>query len=1052
MKRKTNQFLIFTFLFITFSLNAQKLRFNHFQLDDGICQSFIYTINEDKNGYILFGTGEGVCRFDGHSFEKIGEHDTITHDVVSASFTDNLGNIWYGFNNSAISVWDGIKFQTIIKKDSKLGSIIGFAQLENGNILIASQRGDYLVFNGQELTKKEPKISNSIASCILLENNKLFTGSVDGLTIHKMDANGSILNSIKVEELDFISIQTIEPTRWDDIYLVGTENEGVYWISYKNEMVEVKKLCPDTPLSNANVQDLHFTSQNSLWVCTFNSKLINIQGLDSAGNYSAINTYSEKDGVVGDYLKTLYTDIEGNFWIGTYGNGFSVLKGKAFSFLSLEDYSDNNITAVTGDGAKVWFASKGTIVEYDKSANSFKKLSPKGNLPNDNIISMHYDNGIIWVGFNKSGLYKLNSADYKLERYFRKSNSLANSINYILTDEDNIYLATKNGIYILDKSSDEEFNFTTYDGISHNDIKCLYIDKEGQLLFATKSNSISGINILNELIKYVDITKYELEFSSLTMDCNNNLWVATSSGEGIFHLIADTLVNISTNDGLKSNYCYSIISSDSNYIWVGHRMGVSRISIYDYSVKVFDQNIGIDGNCNANAVFKDEHNLYFGTTNGVLDYHIDIGKKELPAPRANIQHVYVSDKEYNFNEPIELPYDIYKLRIDFVGLNYNNPDEVKYQYKLEGYDLDWSELTDIRQVNYPRVEDGSYVFKLRAYSNNGVTEDNPVTFSIKISAPIWKRWWFISIMVILLIAVVIMIIQYREHKQKQIQEYLEQRLDERTREVVEQKEEIEIKNRDITDSINYAQRIQTSILPPVKKLQTAFSGSFVFYQPRDIVSGDFYWFDKINDTKFIIVCADSTGHGVPGAFMSMIGTTLIKDICMRKDITSPSEILRELDFELRNTLNQDNQEVVDEKEQSNDGMDIIVCEIDINTCYLRYSSAMRPMIVYRSGEQVYLKGSRNSVGGHYDKDMKNFKDEGIQLSKGDLVYMFSDGYPDQFGGPLKKKFKMVRLKNLLKDINKKPMEEQYEYVKSTFNLWKEDLPQVDDVLFMGVKI
>ncbi|MCG8702132.1 MAG: SpoIIE family protein phosphatase, partial [Bacteroidales bacterium] len=157
--------------------------------------------------------------------------------------------------------------------------------------------------------------------------------------------------------------------------------------------------------------------------------------------------------------------------------------------------------------------------------------------------------------------------------------------------------------------------------------------------------------------------------------------------------------------------------------------------------------------------------------------------------------------------------------------------------------------------------------------------------------------------------------------------------------------------------------------------------------------------------------------------------------------------------ELRITLNQDAPEFDEENEkQSNDGMDIIVCEIDVHNYYLRYASAMRPMIVYRNEELIYLKGSRSSVGGHYEKEVKDFKDEGIQLSKGDLIYMFSDGYPDQFGGPAKKKFKMVRLKNLLKDIHKKPMEEQYEYVKSTFNLWKEDLEQVDDVLFMGVKI
>jgi serine phosphatase RsbU (regulator of sigma subunit) len=135
-------------------------------------------------------------------------------------------------------------------------------------------------------------------------------------------------------------------------------------------------------------------------------------------------------------------------------------------------------------------------------------------------------------------------------------------------------------------------------------------------------------------------------------------------------------------------------------------------------------------------------------------------------------------------------------------------------------------------------------------------------------------------------------------------------------------------------------------------------------------------------------------------------------------------------------------------------MDIIVAEIDLKTHYVRMSSAMRPAVLYINGNQINMKGSRSTVGGRFDEESekKVFTNEGFQLSKGDIIYMFSDGYPDQFGGPLGKKFKMVRLKNLLRDIYDKPMDEQYNYVKSNFILWKEGLEQVDDVLFMGIKI
>jgi serine phosphatase RsbU (regulator of sigma subunit) len=467
-------------------------------------------------------------------------------------------------------------------------------------------------------------------------------------------------------------------------------------------------------------------------------------------------------------------------------------------------------------------------------------------------------------------------------------------------------------------------------------------------------------------------------------------------------------------------------------------------------ISLYDKHLGVSGDINLNATYSEKSgDVYFGTTQGLVSYHPSReSKKKLP-PFTNIVSLLISDKPYNYNQDIVLPYKIYNLRIEFIGLNYSDPNAVRYQYKLEGYDLDWSDITSQTSIIYPRIEDGNYTFYVRSYNNEGLTQEIlPISFHILVKPPLWKRWWFIALLIAGMALLLYTIIKYRERKQKQLQEYLERELTARTKEVVEQKEEIEIKNRDITDSINYAKRIQTSMLPPVKRLQHYFSGSFVFYSPRDIVSGDFYWFDKVNENKFTIVCADSTGHGVPGAFMSMIGSTLIKDICLREAGNSPSKVLQVLDCELRNTLNQD----LEDGSKPGDGMDIIVCEIDLKTHYVRYASAMRPMIIYKDGEEIFVKGSRNSVGGHYDRADNIFEDEGLQLSKGDIIYMFSDGYSDQFGGPMGKKFKMVRLKNLLQDIHSKPMDEQCVHVKNTFNLWKENFEQVDDVLFMGIKI
>jgi serine phosphatase RsbU (regulator of sigma subunit) len=263
---------------------------------------------------------------------------------------------------------------------------------------------------------------------------------------------------------------------------------------------------------------------------------------------------------------------------------------------------------------------------------------------------------------------------------------------------------------------------------------------------------------------------------------------------------------------------------------------------------------------------------------------------------------------------------------------------------------------------------------------------------------------------------------------------------------MKQKGEIELQNIEITDSINYAKRIQTSILPDFSKMTGIFADAFLLFRPRDIVSGDFYWFDKFDDDRYIIVCADSTGHGVPGAFMSMIGATLLQDIITRQRISKPSEILKMLDTQIFATLNQNVELGV-----SNDGMDMVVCEISVKTRHIKFASAMRPVILVLGGESYYIKGNRSSVGGESVIE-KYFDDQEYYLNKGDTIYMFSDGLPDQFGGTDGKKMKIARLKKLIEDVASLAMSGQKEVIASFYEEWKGDYDQVDDILLIGVRL
>ncbi len=1040
--------LIIVQLLTSSRAESQIARFQNYNLSEGLCHPFIYTINQDKKGFIWVGTGEGLCRYDGLEFESSTTFDSLPVDVVNVSYRDNLGKLWFGFNDGQVWSYDGNYFTPHILKEGISTSITAISQSSNEGIIIATQNQGLFSFDESGTAVPfTPGFSDKLISALHVRNNSMLVGTQEGLFFNDLGAKYED-EPFAIEGLSYIKVQTIKDA-YENSYWIGTEDAGLFLLTITHDSINLLPVGAKEGLGFENIQDIIFDTDSNLWVCTNLSGLIHLNlNKSKNGLINSIKKYNASNSLPTNFTRCAFQDVEGNLWVGTYGEGLVLQTGQAFSFF---DYSDspigNNILSVATNDEYIWLGGENGVLQVNQANHEQKFLSTSNNLPKDAITTMFYKEGMLWIGTSKNGVYKHNVQSGRTAQFFRGQNSISNSINYMTGDDDNLYVATKNGIFIIDMASGDQFHYNTDDGLPHNDIEHVFLDSDNRLLFATRTNGIYEINVKGEVEEFFTVGKYELEFNSIAQDVNGNIWVSTY-GQGIFLLMSDTVVNLTVNDGLKADYCYSVVATDSMYLWVGHRLGLSRIEINSHTVSVYDSDKGIKGDCNFNAaLLSTDNNIYFGTTDGLLKYDIEKGYRVKVPPNGNILRVLISDKEYDFREPILLPYKAYKLRVDYIGLNYSNPEAVRYQYKLEGYDLDWSEITDLRSYIYPRIEDGEYTFLLRSYGVDGVTSPEPVSFSLKVKLPVWKTWWFITLLVIIVVLAMVLIIKIRERRQVQIQEYLEQRLDERTREVVEQKEEIEVKNRDITDSINYAQRIQTSILPPLKRLQTNFSGSFIFYQPRDIVSGDFYWFDKIGENKFVIVCADSTGHGVPGAFMSMIGTTLIKDICMRQDISAPSEILRELDSELRSTLNQN----VD-AEQSNDGMDIIVCEVDTRTNYLRYSSAMRPMIVYRGGEQIYIKGSRSSVGGQYDKEDKIFKDEGIQLDKGDLIYMFSDGYPDQFGGSVGKKFKMVRLKNLLADIHQKPMEEQYEYVKSTFVLWKEDFEQVDDVLFMGIKI
>jgi ligand-binding sensor domain-containing protein/serine phosphatase RsbU (regulator of sigma subunit) len=1047
MLQSTALFIVISVYVLSQHVNAQSYKFKTFGLQEDICNHYVYTVNQDKNGFIWVGTGEGLCRFNG--FEFNASNDSLLNEIVNTSFKDSDGNLWFGTNTGRIVKYDGQTFHYIKTAEEANSTVNAITEYEGTIVAALQSDGLTMIQENLEVDTISKVFENLLISALAITKERtLLIGTMQGMTLGKFTPDKSGVDIIgQIDELAYIPVQSIAQANDDNSYWIGTDGEGFYQLRIiSTNEYELIKMFEDTELAYENIKSIIEDKEENLWISTFGGGLYRISKTES-GQYNEIVNYNESNGLSTNNINEVFQDIEENIWIATYGKGLEQKLEDAFIF-----YDDKDISAVATLGDYVYYGGNGFLKKINIMDPEDEYIYDGSNgLPGDKITALYTDknNNTIWIGTESEGAYTLKSSGNRISSFNLANVSLGKSVNHITGNDKQIWFSTKNGIYFYNPETGEKTNMTTRDGLPHNNISQVFIDSRGRGWLATKSNALYAVQNMQVIDEKLDIKGVELEFTSITEDEHGRIWAATY-GNGIFLFSGDSIMNFTTNSGLKSNFCYSTVLDPKGIIWTGHRPGLSAINTNNFIINTYGREEGFSGDFNNNAVSKsDDGIIYLGSTSGMIRYNYQNNVKNDTPPMINIVSSMINDQPVTVNKELVLPYDIYKIQIEFIGLNYKHPEEVTYQYMFEGkgFDNEFSEPTKERRANYNNVRDGTYTFKVKAFNSDGVSMQEPFNVKIRVKVPFWKTWWFIVGVFLLLVGIFYLIIKYRERKQKQLQEYLETQLAMRTKEVVEQKEEIEIKNRDITDSINYAQRIQASILPSMRRLQNNFSGSFVFYLPRDIVSGDFYWFDETKPGKFVIVCADSTGHGVPGAFMSMIGTTLIKDICLRDDVNSPAQILLQLDNELKNTLNQNV-----EAERSNDGMDIIVCEIDINTNYMRFASAMRPIIIYKDGQEMYLKGSRSSVGGHMHKEQKEFEEVEFQLTKGDIVYMFSDGYPDQFGGPMSKKYKMVRLKKLLENIHQKPMEEQFNTVKSSFFNWMGDNEQVDDVLFMGIKI
>lgn len=1026
------------------ALHAEAYRFNRFGESDGLPTQFIYTLDQAEDGRLLVGTDVGLFAYNGQGFEAVFNGDYRGADFIRCSYPGPEGRFWFGHDQGVVTVLEGNQvhaFPLLEGNASRVNQIVGAG---NGSVYVITQAdGIFHVTKDFQITRYQGDLAELILYCgAMLDANRMLVGSEFGLQIATFSEAG-----MEVEWLDELAETAVTHIVWDHgkHLVLATQGEGLWeWDLTKPSGAVQPLLVPELNAARVQVNhvDVHVTGD--IFLSTNTHGLIRL--FDREGNtFRQTVNFSEEGEMGTQSIQVTFHDRERNLWVGTIGGGLQKLVDHFFAFYDVRLPGEENeaVHDVLVDGDTLWLATDAGIHQTLKTPQHVvHHWHTEHGLPEAGVHQLARDeNGDLWAGTKGEGLFVCRAGNQTFEPFFLDKDLLSQQINDILIEGPNIWVATYYGIFQI-KRGKVFAHYSTAWGLPHNVVKSLFRDSQGRLWVATHSNDLT---YLQDGVQQLRVPEVEgvMDVDCFAEDGQGRIWVGTA-GEGT--IVVDRGQNhvLRKQDGLYNNNIYALLYDQRGHMWLGHRGGVTRVDANRLLPEAFPQADELF--CTPGGMRLGRNGLaWFGTSKGLLRYDPEQDVRNPVEPPVHLLAVNISDSLYNASERIHLDYGDYKIGFEFVGVSFRKNEQVRYKYILEGHDLGWSEITADTRATYTRLGAGEYTFRVTAFNNDGVGGKQERAVRIVIGQPFWAKWWFYVAMLAVAFVSIRFVVMRRESRIKENQEYLKRELAARTREVVEQKELLELKNKDITDSIVYAKNIQRAIIPSPEKIEQEFADSFVFYKPRDIVSGDFYWIDRFGD-KVVLACADCTGHGVPGAFMSLISSGILKQVVNLGEVHSPSAALSMIDMELSHMLNQPNSDM-----SLRDGMDLSMVEYDFRTRRLRMASARRPIIVYQNGERVEVRGDRMSVGGG-GEGKKDFTLHTMHLRRGDSIYQFSDGITDQFGGPNGKKLKKQGLLTWLDDLVHLDMRHQGRLLKQQFFSWKGSQSQVDDVLLMGIRV
>lgn len=1028
-------------------LNAQTYYFDSYGVAEGLAQSTIYDIIQDENDYLWLGTRAGVSRFNGKEFNNYTIENGLAENGVRTILIDDRGYIWFGHSGGGVSIYDGQKFSVFSKTNGFLTSdVTSIKQDKKGNIWITTELSGVIRItekgNTLEESKYEQYIGNKISDraygiCVTKDGTVYFI--TDAFIKYYQPETNSFGNLSIKGMPSFFQITSMFEDSKGNLWF-GTHNGGLYKYEIKADSFKIYDIRDG--LSSNWISSITEDRSGNIWIGTWLNGITLIQD-------GRLRVFNLENGLQDLKIRKIIEDAEGNILIGTNEHGLSIFKGEQFiSYFEKDGLLSSQVWSVIQDRTgKFWFGTVNGISIFDENLPRKSQFSDFYKLKGNRIKKIREDSkGRVWIVAESEGIFTFNS-NTNAFTYEPKLNSFLPQLQGVVTDletdkDGRVWMGTLDGLVCYDYDTREANYFTQTSGLAGNDITSLYSDTKNRLWIGARG---FGLTMLRDTV--FSLIKLEERFTPTCMilDQNGMLWVGTEA-QGVMVIDPEKniiLQNFTESDGMLANLINLLNIDDKNNIYIGTNKGLniyntSEKKLYSYTKK--NGFVGIE--TKPNSTFLDMNGkLWFGTVSGVTKFDPSFERKTNNEPLTHIIRLRINLEDHPLSEGLKLNHSQNNVIFDYISICLTNPESVKYKIMLDGAEKDWRQTTQTTAY-YPSLAPKKYVFRVIAQNNEGNWNKEPISYAFQIRPPFYKTWWFIVTCILLGISGIIAYIKIREQNLIKEKRVLEEKVIERTAQVVAQKEELAQKNKDITDSIRYAKRIQIAILPP----EIPFKDTFILFKPKDIVSGDFYWLDTIGDLEFL-AAVDCTGHGVPGAFMSLIAYTSISKIVREMKIYHPSKILDQLNTEITRSLQQHDAA----GGAIQDGMDMALICFNKSNQILEFAGAFNPLWLVRNNEIHEIKADRYSIGRSTTNIEKTFTNHEIQIEKGDFVYFFSDGYADQFGGESGKKFMAKPMKNLILFIQDQPPEKQKEILEDTIEAWRGDIDQVDDILIIGRK-